>query len=177
MAKGVSFQQISQVLGQAIKKGGTPQTIIAREAIGQGQSFLNEKFGYDFVGLGVKIVVYFLITFLFAKFMEAVIFLRGGWVAFANLLGISIPKADQIPDSLKKLFDGGISGFKFWDIVKIILIILVIAEFIRYVNLPQKSSPMTIGIFLGIISILAITTFPELVKRIKATDFNLEALR
>ncbi len=177
MAKGVSFQQISQVLGQAIKKGGTPQTIIAREAIGQGQSFLNEKFGYDFVGLGVKIVVYFLITFLFAKFMEAVIFLRGGWVVMANLLGFSIPKADQVPESLKKLFDGGISGFKFWDIVKIILIILVIAEFIRYVNLPQKSSPMTIGIFLGIISILAITTFPELVKRIKATDFNLEALR
>ena len=109
--------------------------------------------------------------------MEAVIFLRGGWVAVANLFGLTIPKADQVPESLKKLFDGGISGFKFWDIVKIILIILVIAEFIRYVNLPQKSSPMTIGIFLGIISILAITTFPELVKRIKATDFNLEALR
>ena len=177
MAKGVSFQQISQVLGQAIKKGGTPQAIIAKEAISQGQTFLNEKFGYDFVGLGVKIVVYFLITFLFAKFMEAVIFLRGGWMVVANLLGFSIPKADQVPESLKKLFDGGISGFKFWDIVKIILIILVIAEFIRYVNLPQKSSPMTIGIFLGIISILAITTFPELVKRIKLTDFNLEAMK
>ena len=176
MAKGVSFQQISQVLGQAIKKG-TPQQVIAREAISQGQTFLNEKFGYDFVGLGVKIVVYFLITFLFAKFMEAVIFLKGGWVDVANLLGFSIPKADQVPESLKKLFDGGISGFKFWDIVKIILIILVIAEFIRYVNLPQKSSPMTIGIFLGIISILAITTFPELVKRIKLTDFNLEAMK
>ena len=177
MAKGVSLQQISQVLGTAIKKGGTPQTIIAREAVGQAQGFLNEKFGYDFVGLFVKIIVYFVIAFIFAKFMEAVIFTRGLWVTLANLLGFSIPSSEQVPDSMKKLFDGGISGFKFWDIVKIILVILVIAEFIRYVNLPQKSSPMTIGIFVAIISMLALTTFPELIKRIKATDFNLEALR
>ncbi len=176
MAKGVSFQQISQVLGQAIKKG-TPQQVIAREAVGQAQSFLNEKFGYDFIGLFVKILVYFVISFIFAKFMEAVIFTRGLWMTLANLLGFSIPSADKVPDSLKKLFDGGISGFKFWDVVKIILIILVIAEFIRYVNLPQKSSPMTIGIFVAIISMLVLTTFPELIKRIKATDFNLEALR
>lgn len=173
MAKGVSIKQISQVLGQAIKKGGTPQTIIAKEGIGQARQFATEQFGYDFVGLGIKLFVFFTVTFLFSKFMEAVVFARGGFVVVANLLGFNIPKEDQLPDSLKKLFNGGISGFKFWDIVKLIAIILVVAEFIRYVNLPQKSSPMTIGIFIAIVSLMGITTFPELVKRIKMTDFNL----
>ncbi len=177
MAKGVSFKQISQVLGQAISKGKTPQTIIAREAVSGATKFVNEQFGYDFVGLFVKIIVYFVIAFVFAKFMEAVIFTRGIWVTLANLLGFNIPQADQVPDSLKKLINGGISGFKYWDIVKLILMFLVIAEFIRYVNLPQKSSPMTIGIFVAIISILALTTFPEIIKKIKQTDFNLEAMK
>lgn len=177
MAQGVSFKQISQVLGQAIKKGQTPQTIITGQAVGQARQFATEQFGYDFIGLGIKLLVYFAVTFLFAKFMEMVIFASGGLVIIVNLLGWKVPNKDQLPDSLKKLFDGGISGFKFWDLVKLIAILLVIAEFIRYVNLPQKSSPMTIGIFIAIVSLLSVTTFPELIKRIKNTDFNLESLR
>ncbi len=172
MARGVGVS-----IKQILKKGKTPQTIIAQEGIGQARQFVTEQFGYDFIGLGIKLLVYFAITFIFAKFMEAVVFTSGGFNVLANLLGFKIPQKDQIPDSLKKLFDGGISGFKFWDIVKLIAIILVVAEFIRYVNLPQKSSPMTIGIFIAIVSLLSITTFPELAKRIKMTDFNLASGR
>ena len=181
MAKGVSIKQISQVLGQAIKKGGTPQTIIAKEGIGQARQFATEQFGYDFVGLIVKLTIFFTVALVFAKFMEAVIFVRGGFVLLANVLGFQIPSAEQIPDSLKKLFNGGVGGFKFWDIVKLVAIALVVAEFVMYLsnqkNSGGKPSPMTIGIFVLIFSLLGITTVPELYKRIKGTDFNLEALR
>ena len=51
----------------------------------------------------------------------------------------------------------------------------------RYLNqnkaLGGKSSPMTIGIFTLIIVALGLTTIPELIQRVKGTDFNLEALR
>ena len=113
--------------------------------------------------------------------MEAVIFSRGLFTTVSNLFGFKVPQVDQVPDSLKKLFDDGLGGFKFWDIVKIVAILLVTAEFIRYTNTNRKmgsaSSPMTIGIFVLLISALAITTIPELLKRLKETDFNLEKFR
>ena len=113
--------------------------------------------------------------------MEAVIFTRGLWVTLANLLGFSIPTAEQFPDSLKKLFNGGISGFKFWDIIKIVAILIVIVEAFRYMEsvkaLGQKSSPATLGVFLLLIAILGIITVPELYNRLKTTDFNLESLK
>lgn len=170
--KGVSLQQVTSLIGRAVSKGKTPQIAIATGAASGAQEFLTEKFGFDFVGLIIKLAIYFLVALVFAKFMEAVIFLRGGFIAFANLFGLKIPTAEMLPESLKKLFDGGVGGFKYWDIVKLIAIILVIGEFIRYINIPQKSSPLTIGIFLLIISALAITTLPELAKRLKMTDFN-----
>ncbi len=182
MAKGVSLQQISSVLGKALKtKNITPAQIITKEGIGVARTASLELFGYDFIGLGIKLLVYFIVAFAFAKFMEAVIFARGIWVILAQTLGFSIPKADMFPDSLKKLFGGGISGFKFWDIVKIVAVLLVIAEFFRYLEANKKagskSSPMTMGIFVGIIGMLGIVTVPELIKRLKVTDFNLDSLR
>ena len=114
--------------------------------------------------------------------MEAIIFSRGAFVILANTLGFNIPNVDQFPQSLKDLFgETGIKGFKFWDIIKIVSILLVTAEFMRYVNtnkaLGAKSSPMTIGIFTLIIVALGLTTVPELIQRVKGTDFNLESLR
>ena len=114
--------------------------------------------------------------------MEAIIFARGAFVILANTLGYNIPNADQLPQSFKDLFgEKGVKGFKFWDIIKIVSILLVVAEFMRYVNtnkaLGAKSSPMTIGIFTLIIVALGLTTIPELIQRVKGTDFNLEALR
>ncbi len=150
---------------------------IAKSSFDESGQFLTEKFGYDFVALITKLTVYFVIALIFAKLMEAIIFTRGSFVLIANLLGFNIPKSEQLPDSLKKLFNGGISGLKFWDFVKIVAILLVIAEFIRYTKLPQKSSPLTIGIFILIIAVLGITTVPELAKRLKNTDFNLESLK
>ena len=106
--------------------------------------------------------------------------IRDSFVTFASLLGFSIPAADQFPESLKKLFNGGIAGFKFWDVVKIVSILIVIAEMIRYTNANRnagsESSPATIGVFVLIIALLGVVTVPELFQRLKTTDFNLQGL-
>ena len=137
------------------------------------------EYNYDFVGLVTKLVVYFTLSLLFAKFMEAVILGRGFYKTLANLFGYNIPASTEFPKFLTDLFgEDGVKGFKFWDIVKIGAILMVLMEFMRYSkNNPSTKSPLTIGIFVVLITILGLTTLPELIKRVKTTDFDLESLR
>ena len=181
MAK-LTLQQVSSILGKSAITKLNPASAVATTGIQAGKQVSKEIFGYDFVGLIVKLFVFYTVAFVFAKLMEAIIFARGAFVIIANTLGFNIPSADQLPQSLKDLFgETGVKGFKFWDIIKIVSILLVVAEFMRYVNtnkaLGAKSSPMTIGIFTLMIVALGLTTIPELIQRVKGTDFNLEALR
>ena len=178
MAK-LTGQQLLSALG---KTGAlvSPSATVTKSVIRSGKEASKEIFGYDFVGLIVKLAVFYGVALLFSKFMEGVIYARGAFVIIANTLGFNIPSGDQFPQSLKDLFgETGIKGFKFWDIIKIVSILLVTAEFMRYTNtnkaLGAKSSPMTIGIFTLMIVALGLTTIPELIKRVKGTDFNLEA--
>lgn len=177
MAK-ITQQKLLSMFTKGITSKVNPTSLIASAVGGAVRNDLQERFNYDFIGLGVKFLIYFGTMFIFAKFMEGVIFLRGGFIVFASLFGITIPKADQVPQSLKDLFDGGIKGFKFWDIVKILAIVLLVAEFIRYMSNNQgtKASPMTIGIFLGIFVILSLITIPELKDRLQNTFNNPDEL-
>ena len=136
------------------------------------------EYNYDFVGLVTKLVVYFTLS-LFAKFMEAVILGRGFYKTLATLFGYSIPASTEFPKFLVDLFgENGVKGFKFWDIVKIGAILMVLFEFMRYSkNNPNTKNALTIGLFVGIIVALGLTTLPELIKRVKTTDFDLESLR
>ena len=181
MAK-LTLQQVSSILGKSAITKLNPASAVTTTGIQTGKQVSKEIFGYDFVGLILKLVVFYGVSFIISKVMEAIIFSRGAFVILANTLGFSIPNVDQFPQSLKDLFgETGIKGFKFWDIIKIVSILLVTAEFMRYVNtnkaLGAKSSPMTIGIFTLIIVALGLTTVPELIQRVKGTDFNLESLR
>lgn len=137
------------------------------------------EYNYDFVGLVTKLVVYFTLSLLFAKFMEAVILGRGFYKTLASLFGYSIPASTEFPKFLTDLFgEEGIKGFKFWDIVKLGAILMVLFEFSRYSkNNPTTKNALTIGLFVGIIAVLGLTTLPELIKRVKTTDFDLESLR
>lgn len=180
MAK-LTLQQVSNILGKSAITKLNPATAISTTGLQAGKQVSKEIFGYDFVGLIVKLFVFYAVAFVFAKFMEGVIYARGAFTIIANTLGFSIPSNEQLPQSLKDLFGEGVKGFKFWDIIKIVSILLVVAEFMRYVNtnkaLGAKSSPMTVGIFTLMIVALGLTTVPELIQRVKGTDFNLEALR
>jgi hypothetical protein len=145
----------------------------------QLQTISLREYNYDFVGLVTKLVVYFTLSLLFAKFMEAVILGRGFYKTLANLFGYNIPASTEFPKFLVDLFgEEGIKGFKFWDIVKIGAILMVLFEFMRYSkNNPSTKNALTIGLFVGIIVALGLTTLPELIKRVKTTDFDLESLR
>ena len=178
----LTLQQVSKILSKSAITKLNPSSAIASTGLQAGKQVSKEIFGYDFVGLIVKLVVFYGVALVIAKVMEAIIFARGAFVILANTLGYNIPSADQLPQSFKDLFgETGVKGFKFWDIIKIVSILLVVAEFMRYVNtnkaLGAKSSPMTIGIFTLIIVALGLTTIPELIQRLKGTDFNIEALR
>ena len=181
MAK-LTLQQVSSILGKSAITKLNPASAVATTGIQAGKAVSKEIFGYDFVGLILKLVVFYGVALIIAKVMEAIIFARGAFVILANTLGYNVPSADQLPQSFKDLFsETGVKGFSFWDIIKIVSILLVTAEFFRYVNtnkaLGAKASPMTIGIFTLMILALGLTTIPELIQRVKGTDFNLEALR
>ena len=187
MAK-LTLQEVSSILGKSAITKLNPASAVTTTGIQAGKQVSKEIFGYDFVGLIIKLFVFYAVAFLFAKFMEAVIFGQNTFVGIYNFVAglnsqglTKIPNKDLFPQSLKDLFGEGVKGFKFWDIIKIVSILLVVAEFMRYVNtnkaLGAKSSPMTIGIFTLIIVALGLTTVPELIQRVKGTDFNLESLR
>ena len=182
MAK-LTLQQVSSILGKSAITKLNPASAVATTGIQAGKQVSKEIFGYDFVGLILKLVVFYGVALIIAKVMEAIIFARGAFVILANTLGYNIPTADQLPQSFKDLFsETGVKGFSFWDIIKIVSILLVTAEFFSYMNSVKidprkKSSPMTIGIFTLIILALGLTTVSDLIQRIKGTDFNLEALR
>ena len=176
MAK-LTLQQVSSILSKSAITKLNPASTVATTGLQAGKQVSKEIFGYDFVGLILKLVVFYGVSFIISKVMEAIIFSRGAFVVLANTLGYNVPNVDQFPQSLKDLFgEQGVKGFKFWDIIKIVSILLVVAEFMRYVNtnkaLGSKSSPMTIGIFTLIIVALGLTTVPELIQRVKGTDFN-----
>jgi len=40
--------------------------------------FLKEKMGYDFVNLVTKLAIFYVISFLISKYMEAIIYFQGG---------------------------------------------------------------------------------------------------
>ena len=178
----ISIQKMASMLSKGALTKINPATMAASTTLGAGKQLSKEIFGYDFVGLLIKLFIFYAVAFVFAKFMEAVIFTRGAFTIIAGTLGFKIPTSEQLPQSLKDLFgEQGVKGLKFWDIVKIISILLVTAEFFQYLNNQKnsggESSPMTIGIFTLIIISLGITTVPELVKRFKGMDFNLEELK
>jgi len=136
-----------------------------------------ELYGYDFVGLITKLLVLFTISLIISKVMEMIILTRGFFVSLANLIGFTIPSADQVPESLKKLFVDGYQGLKFWDFIKILAILLVVAEYMAFHKSTEqqggKVAPMTTGVFAVITLGLSIITIPELMQKIKRMDFNL----
>ena len=157
---------------------------VAKQTLEEAHSGLSQRseqiLGFNFVNLFIQLFIYFALAYAFSKFMEAVIFFRGGFVIIAGLFGINIPKKEQLPQSLIDLFDGGLAGFKFWDVVKIASVLIVVAEFMIYLQIREESgkkvSPITIAVFLMIGLFLSLTTLPELFQRLKTTLSNKEEL-
>ena len=66
--------------------------------------FLEKKLGYNFVDLVTKLALFYVIAFLIAKYMEAIIYFQGGLSTIAGFFGIKMAQADQLPKQWVELF-------------------------------------------------------------------------
>jgi len=60
--------------------------------------------GYDFVNLVTKLAVFYVISFLISKYMEAVIYFQGGLTTIAGFFGIKLAQVDKLPVRWIELF-------------------------------------------------------------------------
>src|SRR5574341_2066521 len=102
----------------------------ARTGFKQAQIGSKEIFGYDFVGLAVKVLFFQLVALLIAKFIETV---AGGNTVIkgiALLLGYKVP--NFLPQPLLDFFTNGWNGVRYWDVIKGITIAIVLMEYNNY---------------------------------------------
>ena len=85
-----------------------PATVLAKEIGKRGTKasgeFLEKKLGYNFVDLVTKLALFYVIAFLIAKYMEAIIYFQGGLSTVAGFFGIKMAQADQLPKQWVELF-------------------------------------------------------------------------
>jgi len=78
--------------------------MVAGRAVKKSGQIIEEKLGYNFVDLITKLAIFYVISFLIVKYMEAVIYFQGGLEHLASLFGIKFAKADQLPKKWIDLF-------------------------------------------------------------------------
>ncbi len=78
--------------------------MIASKASKKSGQVLQEQFGYNFIDLVTKLALFYVISFLIAKYMEAVIYFQGGLSTIAGFFGIKLVQADQLPNQWVSLF-------------------------------------------------------------------------
>ena len=85
-----------------------PATVLAKEIGKRGTKasgeFLEKKLGYNFVDLVTKLALFYIIAFMIAKYMEAIIYFQGGLSTVAGFFGIKMAQADQLPKQWVELF-------------------------------------------------------------------------
>ena len=85
-----------------------PATILAKEIGKRGTKasgeFLEQKLGYNFIDLVTKLALFYVIAFMIAKYMEAIIYFQGGLSTIAGFFGIKMAQADQLPKQRVELF-------------------------------------------------------------------------
>ena len=147
--------------------------IIAGQTIRQGfkttSKISTDAFSYDFPNLIVKLTVFYLISYAIAKIFEAIIFGQNTLFNIAKLFGVNLPST--LPEPIVNFFQEGVKGVRYWDIVKVLSILLVVMEWNNWQQ-TQKAlrinpSPMTQGVFFVIISGLILITVPEIFQRFK----------
>ena len=77
---------------------------VARKGKEKVGELYQEKFGYNFVDLVTKLALFYIVAFLIAKYMEAVIYFQGGMATIAGFFGIKFAQADQLPKQWVELF-------------------------------------------------------------------------
>ena len=146
---------------------------LGSKAIDKAKSTSVELYGYDFVGLIIKIIIYFTVGWFVEKYVwwsqqKPVNQLLAG--IFGALGGL--PLFALSPTILKYFDNSEVNrGIKFWDIVKAGAVGLVLWEAMNYYktqeNLGGKASPMTIGVFGLILALLGFIAIPDILKKLQ----------
>jgi len=149
------------------------QVAAAKKGFDVASGSVKSLTGYDFVGMMSRIVVFYVVALVIAKIMETIVFFSGGLNTAASLFGIPMPKT--VPNVIRKLFVEGynVGGMtiKWWDLIKVISVIMVLMEMMQYINqqklIGAKPAPSTLGVFAIIIGALTLITVPELVQMVR----------
>ena len=78
--------------------------MLASKGVKKSGQIVEEKLEYNFVDLVTKLTIFYVISFLIAKYMEAVIYFQGGLSTIAGFFGIKLVQADQLPSQWVSLF-------------------------------------------------------------------------
>ena len=156
-----------------------PTAMLASAGAKQARKISVDHLGFDFIPLLTSLFLFYSIAFIFAKFMEAVKFATGGWIAIANFIGIKVPSTEELPSTWNKLFDEtGYKGIKWWDLVNIVAILIVIATAFNFQKSVEASgnkvSYITWAIFAMIAGFIVITGVSKLVVKLQQRNFQSE---
>ena len=156
----MSFLLGSQVASEVLVKGKQ-----------KGSQLSTELFGYDFVNLAVKLVVFAVIAVIIDKIHFVITGVPNVAAAILAAFGLNVPTKE--PDFMAKLFSPeGFSGIRYWDIIKFALIVLVAMEWVMYMQAQKKlggeASPTTMAIFALITFALTVFTIPELLAKLRS---------
>lgn len=123
---------------------------------------LQEKVGYDFLGLITKMIL----VFALAKALETYVHLVNGgqsiWLGILSFVGVKVPTT--APSFIVQLVTTGFNGIKYWHLVSAFMMILL---FYEWYSVKDKITPMTTGVFALLGGLLAVVTLPDLFNQIK----------
>ncbi len=167
------------VLGFATQKIVELGAVAAKTGFRQGTKLSIEMFSYDFIGMLVKLTIFAAVALLIEKVHWVISnpISSNVIVPIMAALGLNLPTKE--PDFIARLFsEEGFNGFRYWDIVKFLLIAIVAIEFARYHSANKKlggePDTVTMAIFGIILFALVAFTVPELLQKLKL-GFNRQA--
>ena len=79
-------------------------TYATKKVTEKSGEFLEKKLGYNFIDLITKLLLFYSISFVIAKYMQAVIYFQGGLQTVAGFFGIKLVQSDQLPKQWVELF-------------------------------------------------------------------------
>ena len=90
-----------------------PASLIAKQGAKQAKAVSTQYLGFDFIPLLTSLALFYIISFTIAKFMEASIYATGAIRAIDGVLGYKIPKSEELPQGIVKLFVTTQEGFEY----------------------------------------------------------------
>jgi hypothetical protein len=153
--------------------------LIARQSAKEASKISKKSLGFDFIPLLTSLILYYVIAFAFAKFMEASKFATGGFISIANFLGANIPSTEELPSQWNRLFDEtGYNGVKFWDIINVVALLIIIATALNFQKNTEASGNqvqlITWAIFAMLGGFIIVTGISKLVMKLQERNFQQE---